>query len=323
MHEPSSTSRPPSAFGKGSVVLDYRDLRFNPCDDLIFPGVIRAADHFSRPLGKYYMYYAPHNPPGGICLAYADALHGPWKEVDRNPLIGNVWSPHYSVKHVSSPHAVFIPEVSRLFLYYHGDNDATRYATSEDGITFEYGDVAVHRSRFDGFSGTTYARTFCHESPSGRGRYAMLFMAFKYSATSPGVFDTHGLYVAWSHDARTWQVDFDPILQQADLEPDRFICSPFLLPRDGRHFILYHRDIIGADVPGKVLTDICRVEVDADLRRIGPQEMVCPRQAFGDGNERTADPCVFVEGDDLCLFVSIGPRLNQRIGLVKAPAGAL
>jgi len=54
MDETPGASRLPSAFSKGTVILDYKDLRYNPCDDLIFPGVIRAADHFPRPLAKYY-----------------------------------------------------------------------------------------------------------------------------------------------------------------------------------------------------------------------------------------------------------------------------
>lgn len=325
MKEPSHVTRPPSAFSKGTVILDYRDLRYNPCDDLIFPSVIRASDYFSRPLAKYYMYYAPHDAPGGVCLACADTLEGPWKEHERNPLISNVWPPHYSVHHVSSPHAIFVPEASRLFLYYHGDNDVTRYATSEDGLSFEYGGVAADRDLFETATGTPsrvfYAKVFRHESPSGLGRYAMLFLASKYPP--PGAPYTQGLYIAWSHDARTWQVDPGPILEKTDLRPNEYVCSPFLFSWGGRRHVLYHRDRSDANVAGGGLTDVCRVEVDADLRRIGPQELVCPRQAFGDGNERVSDPCVFAEGDDLYLFVSIGPRLNQRIGLTKVPINAM
>jgi len=64
-------------FHHQGIVLDYRGLKYNPCDDIIIPSVIKAYQHLQKPLGRYYMYYAPHNPPGGICLAYADALEGP------------------------------------------------------------------------------------------------------------------------------------------------------------------------------------------------------------------------------------------------------
>jgi hypothetical protein len=318
----SETFMPSSVFSKGTVVLDYKAVRFNPCDDLIFPGVIRAADCFPQPLAKYYMYYAPHNAPGGICLASADALEGPWREFEHNPLITNVWPPHYHVGHISSPHAIWVPEASRLFLYYHGDNDTTRYATSEDGLAFEYGGVAVDKEDFERFTGISsrvfYAKVFRHASPSGRGRYAMLFMASYYSPKSPGDPSMHGLYAAWSHDARTWRLASGTILQQSDLGPNEYVCSPCLFSWGGRHHVLYHRDRANASVEDKVQTDVYRVEVNANLERTGPQVLVCRRQAFGDDNLRVSDPCVLVEGDEVYLFSSVGPRLNQRIGLAKA-----
>ena len=316
----SETFMPPSAFSKGTVVLDYKALRFNPCDDLIFPGVIQVADFFPRPLGKYYMYYAPHDAPGGICLAVADALEGPWREFEHNPLITNVWPPHYRVGHISGPHAIWAPEASRLFLYYHGDNDTTRYATSEDGLTFAYGGVALDKEAFERFTGISsrvfYAKVFRHASPSGRGQYAMLFMASYFSPKSPDDPNMHGLYAAWSHDARTWRAVPRAILLQSDLGPNEYACSPCLFSWGGRHHVLYHRD--RARPGGKGQTDVYRVEVTADLERMGPQVLVCRRQAFGDDNLRVSDPCILVEGDDVYLFSAVGARLNQRIGLVKA-----
>ena len=63
----------------------YQGLRYNPCNDVIVASVI-ATDQLQNPLGRYYLYYAPHNAPGGICLAYADSPAGPWKEYEANPL---------------------------------------------------------------------------------------------------------------------------------------------------------------------------------------------------------------------------------------------
>ena len=60
------------------MVLDYKDLKYNPCNDILIPSVI-ATDQLQKPLGRYYLYYAPHNAPGGVCLAYADSPAGPWK----------------------------------------------------------------------------------------------------------------------------------------------------------------------------------------------------------------------------------------------------
>ena len=84
------------AFRHQGVVLDYKDLKYNPCNDVIIPSVI-ATDQLKKPLGRYYLYYAPHNAPGGICLAFADSPAGPWKEYEANPLITREWAPHYKV----------------------------------------------------------------------------------------------------------------------------------------------------------------------------------------------------------------------------------
>src|SRR6266545_4124534 len=76
-----------------SVVLDYKNLVYNPVNDVIVPSVIPTSGYFENPLGRYYMYYAPHDAPGGICLAYADQLEGPWKEYVANPLVRREWTP--------------------------------------------------------------------------------------------------------------------------------------------------------------------------------------------------------------------------------------
>ena len=127
---PYATGLP--VFHHQGVVLDYQNLKYNPCNDVIIPSVVRVDGSFGKPLGRYYMYYAPHNAPGGICLAYADALEGPWKEYPANPLIARDWQPHYKVSHVSGPHAIWIEEEGKLFVYYHGENNVTRFASSTD-----------------------------------------------------------------------------------------------------------------------------------------------------------------------------------------------
>ena len=55
-------------FHHKGVVLDYKDLKYNPCDDIIIPSVVRT-DHLQKPLGRYYMFTnigppAPEDRPG-------------------------------------------------------------------------------------------------------------------------------------------------------------------------------------------------------------------------------------------------------------------
>ena len=58
------------------------------------------------------------------------------------------------------------------------------------------------------------------------------------------------------------------------------------------------------------------VEIDRHLRKVGAPFAVCARSRFGDGNQRIADPCIIEHGGEVFLFGAIGPRLNQRIGVV-------
>ena len=161
-------------FSPHGPLFDHDDLSFNPTDEWIFPTVLRAADYFEEPLGTYYLYTAPHDGIGGISLHYSDDLAGPWTEFTGNPVISNEWEPHYTVSHVSSPHAFWHPEEEQLFLYFHGENNETRLASSADGLTFVYEDVVLTAEQSGpGISEAAYARVFEY-TISAVGRFSSI-----------------------------------------------------------------------------------------------------------------------------------------------------
>ena len=47
-------------FEPKGVVFSYEGLRYRPHDDVIFPSVVATSGRFRNPLGRYYLYYAPH-----------------------------------------------------------------------------------------------------------------------------------------------------------------------------------------------------------------------------------------------------------------------
>lgn len=298
-------SRP---FSFRGVMLNPADLRYNPCDDLIFPSVLRAADVFARPLGLYYMYYAPHNAPGGLCLAYADALEGPWQEYHANPLVTNDWKPHYNVNHVSSPDAVWDEENGVLLLYYHGENTTTRFATSVDGIHFEYGGVAVTNDQVLNRGGreASYARVFRHTPAGTDSRYIMLFFASDQGH--------HNIYLAQSQDGRHWDVRYEPLLYPPAGTTD--ICAPWFFTWGDQYYVVCHggrrRVIEGVARP---LDDLHLFQVDAGLNSGDYAGRLLERTAVDAENERVSDPCIIQEGDTAYLFCSIGPRLQQKLAL--------
>ncbi len=280
--------------------MDYENLRYNPVDDLIFPSVIRA-DVFEEPLARYYMYYAPHDAPGGICLAYADDLNGPWIEYDNNPIIAREWEPHFRVSHVSSPHALWIEEEERLFLWFHGENTTTRYASSRDGIDFDYEDVAVHSSQFDRLSEASYARVFRDPSPDREG-YVMLLMGNQQHQRK--------IFKARSEDARDWTTYPEPVFEAPDPEAPQ-TSSPWLWHWNDRLFVLAHAPYSDGGY------GIYAMETDPELSEFRYAGTVFEAN---EDEPRVAAPALMEKGGMIYLFYEGGERLHSRIGLAVAPA---
>jgi hypothetical protein len=300
--------RPPPRFRSGFPILETASLRYNPGDDVIFPSVVQAGGCMPGARARYYLYYAPHSAPGGLCLAFADQLAGPWREYEGNPVVSCAWPPHHQVDHVSSPHALWRADRGELWLYYHGDNEVTRWATSSDGLRFQYGGVAIEAARH-GMDGASYARVFPSPFEGGPAPFLMTLLLYRYVPGSWDRFERFGLFGAWSHDGATWSLVERPILGHDALAPDQFVCSPFVARLDDGIFMFYHLD----DAAG--LTDVHAVAIDVALRPQGPPVLVCAREAFGSGNQRAADPFLVLENQEARLLCSIGPRLGQRIGL--------
>jgi len=311
------------SFRHHSIVLDYQDLKYNPCNDVIIPSVIRAQPHLAKPLGRYYLYYAPHNAPGGICLAYADRLEGPWKEYEANPIIRRDWSPHYSVSHVSGPEAVWIEEERKLFLYYHGENDVTRIASSTNGIDFEYEGVAVTAKMFDRISEASYARVFPYTLPGRDNRYTMLLMGNHQG--------TRNIYLAWSNDGRAWEPRREPLLTPPPGTSQ--VAQAWYFPWRGKHYLIYHAH----EARDETYASLHISEVDAAFERTEHLGIFYDRTSVSPDNVAQMSPCFVTEDEHvesippssgsedaggtpatrsrIYLFTNIGPRLNQKIAL--------
>ena len=296
------------AFRYHGVVLAPEGLRYSPKPDIIHPSVIETDSQWDRPVAHFLMYYAPHDVPGGICLAVSDQPEGPWQEYDRNPLISADWIPHYRVSHVSSPHAVWNPEEQRLFLYFHGENDTTRFAVSRDGVHFEYGGVAVHTGLFEPeVSEASYARVFRHNRPHTKGSYVMLLMGNHN--------ETRKIYVAWSRDGRRWTAEKTALIVPP---PGTNQMGPgWLFAWGSRLFILCFANREDSPVFDPI-SDLYLYEVDPDLNQVAFCGLFMHHAAAGLGNARLSDPCLIQTANRLFLFLNVGRRLQQRIALAVA-----
>jgi hypothetical protein len=295
-------------FSYHGVVLTPNELRYNPRNDVIFPCVIKMSDFVQNALGTYYMYYAPHDAPGGICLAYADLLEGPWTEYGSNPLIQRDWAPHYEVSHVSSPHLIWMEAESKFFLYFHGENDTTRIASSADGIHFDYEGVAVTTTMFDGISEASYARVFRCRVENRDAAYVLLFMGNNNG--------TRRIYAAWSRDGRNFEAQKKPLISPPPGTEVTQVGAPWYLPRDGRNLVIFHGDQTD-DRLNDVTTNLYVADVGPDFTSEEHLGVCFSRHDVSPDNARVSDPCLVEEDGQCWLFTAIGPRLRQEIALAR------
>ena len=287
-------------FSYDKVLLNPANLIYHPTNEIIFPGVIRASSYFSNPLGTYYMYYAPHDAPGGICLAYSNSLDGPWTEYSANPIISNNWQPYYNVSHVSSPYPIWISEVGKLYLYFHGENTVTRVANSTDGINFTYDKAVITTASVEsGVTETSYAKVFKYTIPNKGNTYTMLFMGNKGG--------TRKIYLAWSNDARNWTAQSTPIISPNTEEAGQ-IAGPYLFHWNGKYYVIYNA---GSG-------NMYATEVGANFDMERHAGIFYDSATSAPENGRAAAPYLFADGNTFYMFYEAGQRSATQIALAKA-----
>lgn len=293
-------------FAHRGFALRKGTLRYDPRGDLIFPSVVPTEGCVANPLGRFYLYYAPHDAPGGLCLAHSDDLSGPWTEHPANPLIGRVWVGHYEVSHVSSPHALWMPGAGRLFLYFHGENNTTRVASSRDGIHFEYERVAVDTTMYEEISEASYARVFPCAVPGRDTTHVLLFMG-----NNAG---TRRVYAAWSKDGLHFESQRRPLVSPPPGTAVSQVGGPWLFPFQGRNLVVFHGDIQQA-APSLVgiTSDLYVADVGPGFDREDHLGVFYPRTQAGADTARVSDPCIVEEAGIRYLFSAVGPRLGQEI----------
>lgn len=290
-------------FHSPAVLIDPSDqgLPFNPTGEFIFPSVFHAAAHLPNPLAAWYLYFAPHDRPGGICLMYADSLDGPWTHHRANPLITNDWAPHYSVSHVSSPDVIWNAAEGRVFLYFHGENNVTRLATSADGLAFDYDREVITTAQVDAAlpgqtaTETSYARVFEHPDRGSPHRYGMFFMVNHTD-------NVRKIAVAFSPDGREWTVQPDLLVVPGAAEGDN-VSSADLWVHNGTPTVIY----------GSSAGTIFARTLNRALTRAGdPRALYVPGTAAEAG--RATAPQIVTDAGRTHLFYELGARAQTTIG---------
>ena len=274
------------------------NLAYNPTGELIFPCIRGMYDKIGGARARYYLYYAPHDAPGGICLAYGNSLAGPFTEYPANPIISRTWSPHYSVSHVSSPHVLWNASTRQFFMYYHGENTTTRLAISSDGINFTYYGTVLTTAMVPGTSEATYARVFEHRIAALGNKYVMVFMGLKSGRR---------IFWGWSNDGKSWQFDPNPLVSPAaDGQSD--LSGPHLLYRNNTTYVVYH----GSS------GDMFLTEVGNNFDKEVHLGVFHAALSGAPDNNRSAAPSFGTDGGVQYMFYEAGQRSGTKIAVARA-----
>ncbi|WP_369030254.1 MULTISPECIES: hypothetical protein [Streptomyces] len=287
---------------KGTL-LTASQLKYNPTNEIIFPCIRGVYDKIASPLGRYYLYYAPHDPPGGICLAYGDSLEGPFTEYPANPIVSNNWAGHYSVSHVSSPHVLWNADEKEFWLYFHGENHTTRLARSADGIHFTYDKVVLSKSMLPaGTTETSYARVFRHDLPARGARYVMLFMLNNTT-------NHRDIHWGWSADGRTWTFDQTALIRHTDVDAVN-VGGPHLLHRNDSTYVVYNKDKSSGG-------DIMITEVGNDFGKRSHLGVFYNSHSAAPEDGRAAAPSFGTDGGVPYMIYEAGERLSGAIAVAR------
>ncbi|MBV6809474.1 hypothetical protein KWH19_06510 [Xanthomonas campestris pv. pennamericanum] len=274
-------------------------LNYNPTGEYIFPCIIELPKKIADSSAMYAMYYAPHEPPGGICVAFSNSLDSPFVEYNNNPIISNTL-PDGKVSHVSSPHVIWDEPTQQFYLYFHGENTTTRVARSSDGFNFTDETRILESTFVPGLTEASYARVFEYSLPDRGNRYIMLYMGNDQG--------TRRIYYGWSPNGwDEWQFSPNPLVNP---EPDQLlnISGPMLMIRNDMTYVAYH----GNDGTMRI------TEIGNDFDRENHLG-VFYRPASTDYGRAASPWFITADGVDY-MFYEAGPRLNARICVASACA---
>ncbi|MEM0895889.1 MAG: hypothetical protein AAGJ79_03310 [Verrucomicrobiota bacterium] len=277
------------------VALHPDDLEFTPTDQLIHPAIVKTEDRIQNPLGRYYLYYAPHKHIA-ISMAYADSLEGPSTEFRDNPVLEGP----------SAPEVRWIPEEERFFLWGHRKNSQTELWTSKDGIHFEHDSVSLRASDI-GTRNASYNRVYEYPLEKFGSRYVTLYTGFM---------EERGIRCIWlahSTNGRTWTPIKTPLAEPIEGEADN-LYGPALLRWKGRNFLTYQD---GTTWRGGNLK---YVALDQELSTVsdGSERLVLIDPPEGPPMEnRLRGSEFYLDGDTRYLFTS-GARSKRLIAWATA-----
>lgn len=268
------------------VALQPKDLLWIPTGELEHPSLIKTEGRVKNPLGRYYLYYAPHKHVG-IGVAYSDNIDGPWKEYQGNPVLEGP----------AAPDIRWIEDKGKFYMWGHRANKRTELWTSDDGLHFEYKGVSVDAKNI-GTKNASYTRVYEYLLQQYGSKYIMLYS---------GLIEERGIQCIWlahSVDAESWIQLKTPLVEPAAGENGDIYCAS-LFQWENRNYIVYqdHTAWRGGNIK--------YVEVDRELHPVGNiAERFVLMDPPADLNDRYRSAEFYREGDTFYMVsgAGSGPR---------------
>ncbi|WP_308798116.1 beta-xylosidase family glycoside hydrolase [Agromyces silvae] len=286
----------------GPVIDPYTTETWNPTQEFIFPTLFHAGEHLEDPLGEWYFYFGPHDAPGGINMMYGDSLEGPWTFYDGNPIVSRTWAPHYDVSHVAAAEVVYNEELDKIVMYFHGENDTSRYATSDDGVNFEYGDVYMTTAMFgqDAIE-ASYGRVFKNPEVDNPASDVQGYEWAQYFMVNDRQ-NTRRVGLAVSHDGLTWEP------RPGWVAEPNVVTGPNIAPSgfwqyNGDNYVLFHGSV------GKIFAK----RVDEHLRSYGETQVLYVPSVLPPEAGRSSSPRIIEHDGQLQMFYEAGVRGHTTI----------
>ena len=202
------------------IALHPKDLKYTPTGELIHPSIIKTDGRIQNPLGKFYMYYAPHKHVA-ISMAYSNSMEGPWIEYKQNPVIEGP----------SAPDIRWVEEKKKFFMWGHRKNSQTELWTSEDGIHFQYQSISI-KAKNIGTRNATYTRVYRYPLKRFGSKYIMVYSGFIEER------EIRCIWLAHSKDAENWVQVKTPLVEP--IEGEMNDCyGPAFLRWKNKNYIVY------------------------------------------------------------------------------------
>jgi len=318
-----------------------------PSQEFIFPSIVDTKKNTvngkfkngQTPIDRYYLFYSPHENPGGMYLSTAPTLDGPWTEYDgtQGMSAGTVIDYNWAVtqsdiikngaeNHISACQVVWNEVQDKYIMYFHGPNTTTHYATSDDLVNWTFGASILVSNQFSPLGAeASYAKAFKHEIPGLDNKYVIMLMNQENQIRR--------IYWAHSKDGINWTPVTKPLVSPdlyykkvpgTDRKPNfdgggggaygNNASGPFLMVRDGRYFVICH------DSADNLMVIEVGEAFDMEVHW-GEYMTAADVLLFRDGQLRPTRPAAvdFIQDDNgkWYMFFEAGGRLDANIAYAK------